>query len=480
MLAACGGDISITNQTGDEAPIYPDYKEVTIPRNIAPMDFNVNTDGEARVIVRGDDGTTFQIKAEGDDKTVDIPMGKWKQLLADNAGGKIEFTVAEKDGNGWKGYKPFYMNVAPDSIDPYIAYRLIPPYEQWLVMGIYQRNLENFDQSPIYENKLTDYNCVNCHSFPAQNPDKMLFHMRAKDAYGTVLVENGQVQKINTKTGDMIANLVYPSWNPDGRYVAASTNLFYQSYFYNNPNQHVEVYDVDSDVYVYDTERGELLTCDVLSSKDAFETFPAFSPDGKTLYFCTTQAVDSVTEHVADIKYSLCRIGFDPANGTFGQQVDTLYNADREGRSINFPRLSPDGRQMVVTFMDFGNFSINKKEADLYRLDLTTGAVSPIDAINSDETESYHSWASNSRWMVFSSRRGDGLYTRPYFTYVDSNGEFHKPFLLPQKNPAKYYADLTFAYNIPEMLRGKVHVSQRDIATTMTDTQGTSLTLKKQ
>ncbi len=481
LPAACGGgDIQIMRQTDAEALIYPDYRDVTIPCNIAPMNFNVSSGNEARVIVRGDDGTMFQLDVRGDDGEVDIPMKRWKQLLAGNKGGRIEFTVAELKDGQWTGYKPFGMYVAEDSIDPYVAYRLLPPYEQWLVMGIYQRNLETFDETAIYENRLTDYNCVNCHSFPAQNPDKMLFHMRAKDAYGTVLVRNGRVQKVNTKTGDMIANLVYPNWSSDGRYVAASTNIFYQSYFYNNRNQHVEVYDVDSDVYVYDTDKDELLTCDALSSKAAFETFPAFSPDGRTLYFCTTQAVDSVSENIDKIRYSLCSIGFDPETRTFGTQVDTLFNADKDGRSINFPRLSPDGRQMVVTLMDFGNFSINKKEADLYRLDLTTGSVSPIDAINSPDTESYHSWSSNSRWMVFSSRRQDGLYTRPYFTYVGEDGTFHKPFLMPQRNPAKYYREQMNAYNIPEMIRGKVNVNEHDIATTLRDGAGTNLTIRKQ
>ena len=48
----------------------------------------------------------------------------------------------------------------------YLAYRLIEPgYELWNQMGIYQRNLEDYKQSPIMENKYSGQNCMNCHSF---------------------------------------------------------------------------------------------------------------------------------------------------------------------------------------------------------------------------------------------------------------------------------------------------------------------------
>lgn len=57
----------------------------------------------------------------------------------------------------------------------------------------------------------------------------------------------------------------------------------------------------------------------------------------------------------------------------------------------------------------------------------------PIKEVNSDDTESFHNWSSNSRWFVFSSRRGDGLYTRLYLASMDENGVVGKPFLLPQE-----------------------------------------------
>ena len=85
-------------------------------------------------------------------------------------------------------------------------------------------------------------------------------------------------------------------------------------------------------------------------------------------------------------------------------------------------------------------------------------------ALNSDDVESYHSWSSNSRWLVFSSRRDDGLYTKPYFSYIDKDGVAHKPFLLPQRNPRRYYQLQMNAYNIPEFVSGKVELNGSEIA----------------
>jgi Tol biopolymer transport system component len=353
-----------------------------------------------------------------------------------------------------------------------LAYRLIPPgYELWDEMGIYQRNLTNFDETPIIENTSTKKNCVNCHSFCMQDPDKMLLHMREKVA-GTIMITDGKAEKLNTKTDQTVSALVYPSWHPSGKYVAFSTNTTNQAFHVNDRNR-IEVYDTESDVVVYDVNKKEIITTEALFSKNAFETFPTFSPDGKTLYFCTAVA-DTMPIKYRSIKYNLCSISFDPDNRTFGNEVDTLFNAAAIDKTISFPRVSPDGRFLMFTLFDYGNFSIWHKEADLYIMDLMSGEIKPLDAVNSDDTESYHSWSSNSRWFVFSSRRHDGLYTHPYIAHIDEKGNVSKPFMLPQKD-AEFYFKFMKSFNIPEMVKGKVKKSPREIALTAKDTPGTNL-----
>jgi hypothetical protein len=89
-------------------------------------------------------------------------------------------------------------------------------------------------------------------------------------------------------------------------------------------------------------------------------------------------------------------------------------------------------------------------------LDLETGATRAIDEVNSSESESFHNWSENSRWFVFSSKREDGMYTKLYLAAIDDHGRVSKPFLLPQRNPRKYYQELMDAYNCPDFTKTRV------------------------
>ena len=208
-------------------------------------------------------------------------------------------------------------------------------------------------------------------------------------------------------------------------------------------------------------------------------SFPTFSPDGKSLYFCSAKAVSPMPQRYKEVHYDLCRIDFDAVNGTFGTKVDTVYNASKDSMSVSFPRVSPDGKYLVFTRHQYGNFSIWHKDADLYIVNLMTGEAAPMTDINSNDVDSYHSWSSNSKWMVFSSRRIDGLYTRPFFTYIDKEGKAHKPFMLPQKNPKKFYQDFVYSYNIPEFVKDKVVLDRYHIAKEMRNSKGIDITYKK-
>lgn len=457
LLMACNLSVPEGTKTDTLPPIFPDYADVTIPPNIAPLNFKV-TDATGNVFVRLLSGEK-EVLARGSKGKISISPSRWKDLLESTAGGAVEVIVFAEYKDGWKEYKPFKWHVSKDKIDPYIAYRLIEPgYELWNNMGIYQSNLENYTQTAIMENKMTSNNCMNCHSFCMQDPEKMLFHMRETHP-GTILVIGEEIEKLNTKTEQTMSNLVYPSWHPGGRFIAFSVNNTKQAFHMNDRNR-VEVFDEASDVVVYDTEKHEIVTSPLLFAKERWETFPTFSPDGKTLYFCTAEP--RPIAEFEQIKYSLCSVSFDPDKRTFGSAVDTLYNAN-DGKSASFPRVSPDGKHLLYTLSGYGNFSIWHKDADLYLADLNAGTTRPVDEVNSNDVESYHSWSSNSRWVVFSSRRIDGLYTRPYFAHVDENGKAGKPFLLPHKDP-DFYHHFMKSYNIPEFIKGKVKPQGRAIA----------------
>ena len=476
VAVSCSSGVKASGELkGLPEGMFPDYSEVTVPCNIAPLDFTVGDGEKAFLEIDAPGGGRIAVKSGK--YGFRIPLRKWRNLLVASKGGSLQFTVSVLRDGKRLSYEPFKVNVSEYEADPYVAYRLIAPgYGLWNKMGLYQRNITDFKQTPIYENRLTDNNCVNCHSFRMQDPSRMVFHMRAANG-GTVFMDGKQIEKLNTKTDKTISNLVYPYWHPEGHYIAFSVNRTFQSFHAADHNR-IEVFDAASDVVVMDTEKMEVFSNPELMRDDAFETFPTFSPDGKSLYFCSAPAVDPMPDGYKNVHYNLCRVDFDPVTGTVGSRIDTLFHA-ADSSSASFPRISPDGKTLVFTKHGYGNFSIWHKDADLYAVDLESGSIRPLSEVNAPGVDSYHSWSSNSRFMVFSSRRIDGLYTRLYMTYVDESGQEHKPFLLPQRNPQKYYEDLMFSYNIPEFIKGPVKADRHRIGRTMRTSSGTNLSFRE-
>ncbi|MDR2120339.1 MAG: hypothetical protein LBP64_05630 [Tannerella sp.] len=456
--------------------IFPDYTDVTIPPNIAPLHFGLadSCNYEQAFALFSLDGKTEKVEARNGQFA--IPPKAWKTLLAHAAGKTIQVALTARINKEWLQFPTFKIHVAQEPADPYIAYRLIEPgYEVWNEMGIYQRNIENFDESAVVTNAHTKYNCMNCHSFCMQNPEMMLFHYREAFA-GTMLLDGDRIEKLNTKTPETISHLTYPSWHPSGKYVAFSVNNIKQA-FHTTDRNRIEVFDLASDVAIYDVNRHEIITAPPLFSTKAFETFPTFSPDGRTLYFCTADSME-MPHNYADIKYSLCAIAFDPEMRRFGTRVDTLYHAKTTNKSVSFPRVSPDGRFLIFTLAAYGNFSIWHKDADLYLMHPDGSGITPLDTINSNDTESYHSWSSNGRWLVFSSRRIDGLYTRLYLAHIDEHGQASKPFLLPQKD-IHFYKRFMKSYNIPEFITGKIRKNSYDFSRKTIKDEGIQISFVK-
>lgn len=449
-LVACSPSVPEKTEKVDAFPsIFPDYIDVTIPQNIAPLNFFVRQERKTRLLIQGNGQ---ELCLNGQNGSFIIPLKKWRNLLKTNTEGSLTLTVFCQDGNAWKQYKSFNYFIKDDKIDSHLVYRLIPPaFRLWNQMGIYQRDLESFDEKPLLINWMTDHNCMNCHTFSMNSPLRMLFHQRSSHP-GTYLAESGRLSKVTFNLPDNVG-VRYMNWDPSGRYLVFSTNDVKQDYHYADPNR-IEVFDSMSDIYIYDMKEGKTFTDSLLSSKNAMETFPAFSADGKKIFFCSATN-RPMPEEYRQVKYNLLSIDFNPENQLVGNKVDTLFNAEKEGRSAKFPRISPDGHYLLYTLSEYGNFSIWHKDADLKMYDFVNGKELPIDAVNSDDTESYHSWSSNSRWFVFSSRRDDGSYTRPYFAYIDDQGNVSKPFVLPQKDP-KMYDGFLLSYNIPELVNGKV------------------------
>mgnify|MGYP002623692135 CR=1 FL=1 len=465
VVAACTPKVEHALQTGQAAPIYPDYRGVTIPAGIAPLNFNLATGMELScvdVVVRGSKGG--ELHASG--SWADFDAGRWHELTHRNVGGTLTFTVSVLRNDGqWLQYRDFEVYVSPYPLDEWgLTYRRIAPgYEVYSKMGLYQRDLSSFDESPIVENTQVPGMCVNCHTVRQTDPSRMVFHVRG-DHGATMVQQNGRREWLKASNEQLGGSMVYPYWHPSGRYCAFSTNQTRQGFHItDHPSPHgrrgaggrIEVFDLSSDVFVYNPATHEILTDPLLQTKDWSENCPTFSPDGNTLYYMTCRQKSYPSEY-RDEQYNLCRISFDPSSGRFGSHVDTLFNAVKMGKSLTWPRPSYDGRYLLFTLQDYGYFSIWHDESQQWLLDLQTGEARELTELNSPRADSYHNWSANSRWVVFTSRRDDGLYTRLYLSCIDDAGRFSKPFLLPQRNPWRYYNSTLYSFNTPDFTRTRV------------------------
>ena len=431
----------------DQLPdIYPDYIGVTIPVGIAPLNFNVIGEGIDLVDaqVTGSKGGSLHANGEWADFDID----EWHQLTELNKGGELTVTVSVRKDGKWLQYQDFKIFVSPYGLEEWgITYRRIPPsYQIYSKMGLYQRNLSTFEEKAMLVNTQIDGMCINCHTPNRTNPDQYVFHARGANG-ATIIHREGKDELLQAKNEFLGGSMVYPYWHPKGRFCAFSTNATSQMFHYAN-RKRIEVYDSKSDVFVYDTETHSILK-DTLTMKLLWaENCPVFSPDGKWLYYITAKRQLYPTDYDKE-RYDLCRVAFDETTGRLGEEVDTLIQASQMGKSVSWPRPSYDGRYLMYTLTDFGYFTIWHPEADLWLLDLQTGETRQMDEVNSEESESFHNWASNSHWFLFTSRRDDGLYSRIYLSSFE-NGKSTKPFMLPQKNPKQYYQELLDSYNTPD------------------------------
>lgn len=425
FLAVCCGPSDFL-KSDEYPPIIPDYVGVTVPEGMPELEFRMA------------DGRRFTRTERNCGDSIIISVRAW-----------------EKGSRKAVEYASFPIYISKDPIDPFIAYRLIEPgYESWSSMGIYQRELSSFRERAVVTNRVNERGCVNCHNFNNGDAARMMFHSRGLKG-GTVITGNNSIKVLKLNELGIGKQGSYPAWHPGGRYIAFSSNTTKQCF----PlwgTQPVEVYDSASDLIILDLGKEETFSDSSFCTEGTLETFPAWSEDGRDLYYCAAEGTSDNGKNRGELHYRIMKTAF--TDGKLLPQAEMVWQCD--SLSASFPRIK--GKYMLFTVASYGTFPIWHREADLWLMDLETGEAGPAEAINSPDTESYHSWSSNGRWVIFSSRRDDGRYTRLYIAHFDGNGNFGKPFLLPQRDP--HHNDLRLkSYNIPEFVKSEVPCREKDI-----------------
>lgn len=477
LLSSCANhpDVPSLSKEAKCLPvIYPDYCNVTAPCNIAPLNFMLSADEYEECVARF---TTPDGKQQtyGDGVKVQIPESEWRDMLNASKGKSINVEVWGKKNGEWLSFKSFEIHVAEEPIDEYISYRLIEPtYVAWTFMEIAQRNLTSFEETQIFNNEITSVDrekgqCINCHSYQNYKTDNMLFHVRLSNS-GTVIVNDGKVSKVNLKRDYTISSGVYPAWHPTEKLIAFSTNLTRQAFHTQNPNK-IEVYDLASDMILYDVEKDSVSI--VSNDSTLLEVYPTWSPDGKYLYYCKSVQLPEemkdkdIRTTYPKIQYNLYRRSFDIASHNFGEE-ELVYDAASSDNSVTLPRISPDGRYLLFAIGQYGCFHSRHHDADIVCIPLDkftgipltaeTSSALDLSLLNSDGySDSYPSWSSNGHWIMLASRRDDDNYSRVYFAYF-KDGKVGKAFLLPQEDP-EHNTFLLKSYNRPEFMVEPVKIS---------------------
>ena len=471
ILASCTPNATVpTAFTESEAAydIYPDYKGVTVPVNIAPLNFAIEVEADDYVTRLKSGSTEVVIGGQ----SVQIAPTDWEALKAADSK-HITVEVFTQKGGKWTRHNPFLINVVQDKVDPYISYRLISPsYVTYENLTLNQRCVENFDETLIYGNMINtdeqDGQCINCHTSQNGNPNRTHFHVR-QHLGGTVINMDGTPSKIDMKVDGVISAGVYPAWHPTADLIAYSVNHTGQS-FHTYDVQKIEVQDTYSDLMLYDIKSNEVMTLE--NDSNELDCFPAWDPKGEYLYYCsahyelqdTTGTYNKemdLIQNFEKVHYNLYRRSFDLKSRKFGPREMVYDCADT--CSATLPRVTPDGRYLLFTRGQYGVFHIWHNSADLYLMDLQNHTTRCVTELNSPEVESYHTWSTNGKWVVFSSRRYDGNFTRPFFAYFKPDGTFTKPFELPQQDP-RYHQEFLRSYNVPEFLTGPVTVTPQQFA----------------
>ncbi|MBO4800882.1 MAG: PD40 domain-containing protein [Bacteroidaceae bacterium] len=518
VMLLCGCSPSLPDQYEEATwQLPPDYFSpnnfgATLPPNVAPLNFRIMQGDASKAVSRIHSAKGGEIIVGGWD--VNIDEEDWHHLLDKTRGDTLFCDIYLKAYGKWEHLPTQHFLIAEEPIDPYITYRLIrPSYVTYEELTINERCLENFDERVVYENmRFEDSDqgqCINCHLPRDWNRQKeSQFHVR-QALGGTVFIHGDQVTKVNLKTDSTLSAGVYPAWHPTLNLIAYSVNETGQVFHTLDP-QKVEVIDYASDLILYDLDSNTVQHIDHTASE--FESFPTWSPDGRTLYYISAHYTPRAENIDADLDanydqlhYNLFARDFDLQSHRFGPRR-LVFDAEAIDKSASQPRVSPDGQYLLFTLADYGQFHIWHKSAELWLLRLNSltpdlssltpdpspngegssyffscilapqvitplsirrgvgGEAAPLETGVGGEAgaDSYHSWSSNGRWILFSSRRDDGNYTRLYISYFDKDGQVHKPFRLPQRSPDN--DDLLLrSYNVAEFLLQPVQPTERQL-----------------
>jgi len=309
--------------------------------------------------------------------------------------------------------------------------------------------------------------CGNCHSFSADG--KVLGmdvdYGNDKGAYALTRV----AKEMTLATSDIITWSEYkrdpnnPTFgllsqvSPDGRFVVSTVKD--RSVFVARPDLAFSqlFFPIQGILAVYDSATKTFSSLPGADDGAFVQSNPTWSPDGQFIVFARSRAhylrnlrdkqkalltpeeCNEFVDGTTLFKFDLYRI---PFGGGKGGVAEPLAGASGNGMSNYFARFSPDGRWIV--FCQSNSFMLLQPDSKLYILPATGGEARPLRS-NTARMNSWHSWSSNSRWLIFSSK-ANSPYTQLFVAHIDENGVDAPAVLL------EHFTAPDRAANIPELV----------------------------
>ena len=177
--------------------------------------------------------------------------------------------------------------------------------------------------------------------------------------------------------------------------------------------------------------------------------YPRWTPDGEAIVF--SDAIKP--EYGQRVRFDLRVVPFNEGQG--GKPED-ISGASSNGKSNYFPRFSPNGKWLSFCQCNFGSLIKSSSDVCLLPANLQ-GPARVLESNVPHAADSWHSWSSNSRWLVFATKREDGIYAQLYFTHIDDAGRASPAVRLPLERPP------LASFNIPEFVADWPMIAERDL-----------------
>ena len=347
------------------------------------------------------------------------------------------------------------LRVSTDPADSYIVYRLVrPPFSGRNTPDTFARHIGSMETRPFLLSR--GRYCFNCHMFSSKSGRDGMLSIQSRyldegevplrTYFGIYDIRRQQGRKIRLPFD--VQMTTFTAWSPDGTKLAISADQRVSAV---SPivfeTQNVVM--PTSDIAVYDVAANQISLLPGASEPDRLAVYPRWTPDGTAIVFSDA----AKPGYGQRVKFDLRIVPF--GNGQGGEPQD-IPGASGNDKSNYFPRFSPNGKWLSFCQCNYGSLIKSSSDVCLMSADLK-GPARVLESNVPRAADSWHSWSSNSRWLVFASKRDDGIYARLYFTHIDDAGRASPAVRLPLERPP------LASFNIPELVADWPLIAERDL-----------------